>query len=64
MKAGTKFNIEIGSTKIVDHPNGKGQMSITEYSINDGEKKEVKIMPSIYATDDNIMNIIAKACVE
>jgi len=63
MKAGTKFQIEIGETKIVDAPNSKHEISVTTFWLN-GEERQATISPAGFATDENIMNLIGRFCVE
>lgn len=64
MKAGAKFTIEIGETRLEPLKDAKGiSVSVTDFTIN-GEARKVQICPSYYADDNNIMKLIAEECIE
>ena len=58
MKTGIEVTIKIGETKTITENNQ--ECSVTEYWLNDGEKREAVICPARYATDIEIWTLITK----
>lgn len=64
MREDVEITIKIGKTKIVELKNSPRKVSVTEFWINGGEKKEARISPHIYATPKEIMNQILDYCAD
>jgi hypothetical protein len=62
MEQGLEVTIKIGETKTITANNQ--ECSVTEYWLNDGEKREAVICPTRYATDFQLMHVISKDIIE
>ena len=62
MTEGLEVTIKIGETKTITANNQ--ECSVTEYWLNDGEKREVVIASIKHATDRNILELISRDIAE